>query len=149
LLDSFANVIILALRIGVVVVLYTFILLVFRALQMELMASSRSPEARSFEPSEWLEVVDCDDSPGLLGKLYPLQAISSIGRDPGNTITIPDRRLSAQHARIIWRDGYWWVEDLGSTNGTMVNGNPVTRPTRFGRNDILRLGPASLRMRSA
>lgn len=148
MIDSFANVIILALRIGVVVVLYTFILLVFRALQAELMVFSRSPEAKSFEASEWLEVVDCDDSPGLLGKLYPLQSISSIGRDPGNTISIPDRRLSSQHARIIWRDGYWWVEDLGSTNGTLINGRPVTMPTRFGRNDTLRLGPASLRIRS-
>ncbi len=66
MIDSFANVIVLALRIGVVVILYTFIILVFRALCAELRAVSRSPNARSFEPSEWLEVVDCDGATGML-----------------------------------------------------------------------------------
>jgi hypothetical protein len=45
-----------------------------------------------------------------------------IGRAAGAAVVIPDTRVSRQHARIVRRDGDWWVEDLGTRNGTLLNG---------------------------
>ncbi len=51
---------------------------------------------------------------------------ASIGRSPGNTIVMNDSTVSSQHARIYWADGQFFIEDLGSTNGTHVSGQKVS-----------------------
>src|SRR5688572_26381705 len=48
-----------------------------------------------------------------------------IGRRSDCQIFVPDMRVSRQHARILRDNGRWTVEDLGSNNGTYVNGNRV------------------------
>jgi signal transduction histidine kinase len=50
-----------------------------------------------------------------------------VGRDPSNTIILPDRRVSRKHASISPRGPEWLIEDLGSANGTRVNNQPVHR----------------------
>jgi FHA domain len=50
-----------------------------------------------------------------------------IGRDPTCTLFIDNLVVSRQHARILWEEGGFVVEDLGSSNGTRVGGEPVTR----------------------
>ncbi|RMG19155.1 MAG: FHA domain-containing protein [Deltaproteobacteria bacterium] len=54
-----------------------------------------------------------------------LEGTISIGADPANALTLPDSYVSAFHARIYERDGQWWIEDQGSTNGTFVGGLQV------------------------
>ena len=49
---------------------------------------------------------------------------------PSCHVTIPDSSVSHRHARVYHSDGEWYVEDLGSTNGTFVNDRPLTRPGR-------------------
>jgi pSer/pThr/pTyr-binding forkhead associated (FHA) protein len=51
------------------------------------------------------------------------------------------------HARIFERDGAWWLEDLGSTNGTYVNRTRVSTPTAVGPGDEVRMGKATLELR--
>ncbi len=51
----------------------------------------------------------------------------TIGRADDCDIILPDRLVSRHHARIYWLDGRYYVEDLGSKNGTHVNGQEVTR----------------------
>ncbi len=140
-----------ALRIVVVLALYLFVLAVFRRLRSELVSAARAETDTDADiddaPEDWIEVVDCEDAPDLAGKLYPLAAISSIGREQGNTVTIPDPRISGRHARIEWQGGHWWVEDLSSANGTFLNGRAIAEPTAAGYNDTLRVGPAVLRLR--
>jgi hypothetical protein len=146
-MDGVAVVAVLALRAGVVLALYLFLFLVVRTLWAELSAAAAGPAADA--AGGWLEVVACDGLPALAGKLYPLDAVTSIGRDPDNAVMIPDPRVSARHARLVRRGGAWWVEDLGSTNGTILNDTPVAGPARLGGGDMLQLGPATLRLRSA
>jgi hypothetical protein len=78
----------------------------------------------------------------LQGTALPLTNSSVlIGRAPGATLVLDDDYLSSRHARIFPQGGQWYVEDLGSTNGTFVDDEKVTgivalRPgagVRFGR----------------
>ena len=48
-----------------------------------------------------------------------------LGRFPTNDIVIPDPYVSRRHARIFYREGKWFIEDLGSTNGTIVDNEDI------------------------
>lgn len=51
---------------------------------------------------------------------------ATLGRVQGNTVAFNDSTVSSHHARIYWSDGQFYIEDLGSLNGTFVNGQKVT-----------------------
>jgi pSer/pThr/pTyr-binding forkhead associated (FHA) protein len=62
-----------------------------------------------------------------------------IGRDPGLWLSLPLEGISRRHARVVPREAAWWIEDLGSTNGTFVNGERVeSEPLRH--LDVVTLG---------
>ncbi len=73
---------------------------------------------------------------------FPLQRDSMvIGRSSRSDITVLDRSLSRHHARVFQQDGSWWIEDLGSRNGTLYNGEPIdSGPVRIRPGDVLGLG---------
>jgi len=65
----------------------------------------------------------------------------SIGRASTSHINLDDDTYASQlHARVFRRDGGVWVEDLGSTNGTFVNGRRITGPTQLSVGDRLQVG---------
>ena len=53
-----------------------------------------------------------------------------------------DPYTSTKHARFFARDGAWWVEDMGSTNGTLVNAQRITEPQQLKRDDRVQTGSA-------
>jgi two-component system, cell cycle response regulator len=63
-----------------------------------------------------------------------------VGRAPDCGLTLADSKVSRQHARILWMDGYHLVEDLNSANGTFVGGNRITRK-RLSPGDVVQFGP--------
>jgi hypothetical protein len=67
-----------------------------------------------------------------------------IGRDPACDFILEDTTVSAQHTRLLFRQGHWWVEDLRSTNGTYLNQEPVTSPLVVTTGDDLRCGQITL-----
>jgi hypothetical protein len=73
----------------------------------------------------------------------PLEG-ATVGRLPENTIYIPDERLSREHARIDFRDGKFVLSDLGSRNGTAVNGSLLTAPQQLNNGDTIELGSNTL-----
>jgi serine phosphatase RsbU (regulator of sigma subunit) len=68
----------------------------------------------------------------------------SIGRASDCTIPIKDRYLSRRHAELIAHDGGWLLKDLGSANGTYLNGNRVERDTPLRPGDRIRLGDTEI-----
>ena len=70
----------------------------------------------------------------------------TIGRGGQNDISIEgDEFASARHARIEPRRDGVWVHDLGSTNGTHVNGLRIDRPRKLVTGDVVRVGETELR----
>jgi hypothetical protein len=70
----------------------------------------------------------------------------SIGRGGPNEVRLDgDEFASAQHARVEPRRDGVWIEDIGSTNGTFVNGMRLTRPRKLAIGDLVRVGETDLR----
>jgi len=77
-------------------------------------------------------------------KWYPLTFSGAlIGRDPYCDIVLNDPMVSRQHARIDYQQGQWFITDLGSKNGTYVNGYPVEQQMLNPGDEIL-LGNTTL-----
>jgi pSer/pThr/pTyr-binding forkhead associated (FHA) protein len=76
-----------------------------------------------------------------------LDASTTIGRAPECELRIEDTYASQQHARIFGRNGSWYVEDLGSTNGTFVNEQKLVAPAMLQPGDRIRIGTTVLEMR--
>lgn len=72
-----------------------------------------------------------------------------VGRSSAAELVLADRFLSRRHARLLRRGEEWLVEDLGSRNGTLLNGNRVEEPTRIKANDEIRLSGSVIMVRSA
>lgn len=69
------------------------------------------------------------------------QAVISIGRSANCDIALTvDEALSAHHARISYHHTQWWLEDIGSKNGTLLNKSPVTVPTVIISDDQFKSG---------
>lgn len=75
------------------------------------------------------------------------QAPLLIGRGPDAAIRLDDDYASTRHARIGYAEDQWYVEDLGSTNGTYVAGTRITQPTRIGLGTEVRIGKTVLELR--
>jgi len=75
------------------------------------------------------------------GKAFPItKAEISIGRELNNDIVVNDPEVSRKHTRIVFRVGGFVVEDLGSTNGTYVNGQRLIGPHALQPGELILLG---------
>lgn len=72
---------------------------------------------------------------------------ATLGRAAECVIVVDDVYVSDEHAEILPDDGGWSVRDLGSTNGTYLNGAKVTRPTPLAAGDQLRMGKTTVEVR--
>lgn len=134
--------IVLALRLLMAVSLYGFLgwalYTLWQSLQLEAekITSRRAPEIS-------LTVPDTHGDPIVR---HFLQAEITLGRDPICDVAIVDDTASARHARLSYHHGQWWVEDLGSTNGTRLNQVLLTFPTVLTTGDEIRCGNVPLKV---
>jgi len=125
--------------------LYVFLFRIARALVGDLRAAAREPGAELGR----LVVMSSPSGEPEEGASLALDAITTLGRDVNNAIVVEDQFVSAEHAILTFRGRAWYVEDLGSTNGTFVNGVPVEEVTSLAYGDVLQLGQVRLRLERA
>ena len=133
------------LRLIFLAMLYAFLWMVVRALVRDLRAAAREPTTELGR----LVIVASPSGEPAAGAAFALDAITSLGRDVNNSIVLEDEFVSATHAALTYRGRAWYVEDLGSTNGTFVNGSQVEglAPIAFG--DEIQVGQVRLRLERA
>ena len=146
--------VLLALKIAFLVLLYLFIWRIVRTAARDLRLPQESfilrpalaggPIGQAIRPGRLVV-----SSSGVLreGEEYELDAAAlTIGRGGQNDVMIDgDEYASARHARIEPRRDGVWVHDLGSTNGTFVNGVRLDRPRKLVDGDVVRVGETELR----
>jgi FHA domain len=146
----------LVLKIAFLVLLYLFIWRIVRTASRDLrlpqesfiLAPSAAAGVHASRPGpvtgRLVVVKSADLSDGEGFELNSAQL--TIGRGNQNDIPIAtDEFASARHARFEPRQDGVWVQDLGSTNGTFLNGTRLDRPRRLAQGDVVRVGETDLR----
>ena len=148
----------LVLKLAFLVLLYGFILLIVRTATKDIGGAPQESivlgakeaavlrAAHGLKPATFVVV----EGPGLRhGNRIEVSAVTVVGRDHESGIRLDgDEFASARHAQIDLRPDGVWVEDLGSTNGTFVNGAQVTSKRLLQPGDVLRVGETELRLES-
>ncbi len=93
-----------------------------------------------------LVVIRSKDGVAEVGTAFPLLPLTSVGRAPTNTIVLDDTFCSQEHALLTRRGGQWWLEDRNSSNGTLLNGEPVREPTVISSGDVIGIGQIQLKL---
>lgn len=131
---------VLALRVLLALSLYAFLGWALFSIWYELRAQGTLLAARKI-PGITLNIQVNDQSPM---QRYFTQSEILLGRDPHCDLPLPDDTVSVRHARLSYHHGQWWLEDLGSTNGTRLNNDKVTIPTVVINGDFVECGKASV-----
>jgi len=84
---------------------------------------------------------------GAKPRTVKIAASMVVGRAPECELLLDDTYVSQQHARIFGKKGAWYVEDLGSTNGTYVNDQRLAAPAMVQPGDRIRVGTTVLELR--
>ena len=121
--------------------LYLFLWQVARAIGTHVGPAKR---AKGLRRSAELVVVRSDT---LSGRRYAVSSPTVLGRSDDADIVIDDPYASEFHLRVGIQEGDLVVHDLGSTNGTYVNGRRVTVPTSLAKGDALQIGKTILEVR--
>lgn len=134
-------VVLLVLRLIVALVLYAFL----GALVLYLLKDFRSATGpRSYAPEAHLEVIAGPKA----GAVFSLVEVNLLGRAADCTIRVADKTMSAHHGRLSFHASQWWMEDLGSRNGSSVNEVRVTEPIVVTYGDRLGFGRVVFRLQS-
>jgi hypothetical protein len=146
----------LGLKIGFLVLLYLFIWRIVRSASRDV----RLPQESMIIGPQQAAAAGLGPQPIELGRLvvvrsptldegdeWPLDSAPvTVGRGANNEIALTDDEYaSARHARVEPRRDGVWVEDVGSTNGTFVNGIRLTRERKLVPGDVVRVGSTDLR----
>jgi hypothetical protein len=140
-----SGLVLLTLRLLMTIVLYAFLgwalYLLWRDLQRqgELLAAQQAPPLA-------LQPRGGEAASGLLPHTFT-QPDALIGRDPACDLTLDDKTVSARHARLRYHHSQWWLEDLGSTNGTFLNEEPVKAPVVLTGGDVVRFGSLAMEVK--
>ncbi len=150
------------LKLCLLALLYLFFYRVVRAVWAELKAPQRAPvavaQATPVKPTRKDRKRDKAapvKTPARLvvaepasrkGISYTLGAEATVGRAAGCQIPLDDSFVSQLHARVFQRDGTWFLEDLGSTNGTLLNKRKVGAPVPLRKADRIQIGNTVLEL---
>ena len=127
---------VLILRIALAIALYAFLGRILLTLWQEL---KQQGEFLSSQKKPGIHIHALMESGRDIQHRF-IQSEVTIGRDPNCDFPIIDEAISAHHARISYHHSQWWLEDLGSTNGTFIGKNQVTVPTVVITSDQFKCG---------
>lgn len=142
--------IVAATRLLFVFVIYLFLFILLRGTARELAAVARSMSEDDGQSARASLFVEQSAEPSLRpGQSLRLPATAVIGRAEASDVTVGDPHVSARHAELRFERGQWWLRDLGSSNGTLLNGEPVRTVVAVHHGDVLQCGRVRFRFVSS
>ena len=139
------------LRFVFLALLYAFVFLVARVVYRELKPAPRAAveraAPRAVRGKRKASLVMAGGKGRKKQASWELGGEVVLGRAPGCAICVEDEFASNLHAKIYQQGGRYYVEDLGSTNGTYVNGRRINYPTELRRGDLVKIGRTVLEFR--
>ncbi|MDX1417572.1 MAG: FHA domain-containing protein [Candidatus Promineifilaceae bacterium] len=135
-------------RILSAILLLLFLGLIAWLAYQDLRASTQIAEQRR-RSYGYLRVVASTSAALPVGALLPLVPVTTIGRSPGCTIVLNDDYASNEHAMLTFRSNHWWLEDLDSSNGTLLNDILLTEAVVLSAGDIIYIGDTRLKVEPA
>lgn len=106
--------------------------------------ATRSKALASDRPQGKLRVVETAAQSLAVGAQFDVLSTTLIGRSHRCGVILDEPYVSAEHARLFRRDKRWWVEDLASRNGTLLNDVEVREPTVITQGDVVTVGSTKL-----
>lgn len=149
---------VLILKITFLVILWLFIIIVAVVVHHDMVGAGRRSRRSKAEPGQpapakrrrhqnWVLAIDSGERAGERLQLVPEV---HIGRSAQCELVLNDDFISAMHAILRQRsDGSWVLTDAGSTNGTFVNTEKISEPTKVDQSDTIRIGDVQLRLEPA
>jgi hypothetical protein len=144
-----------ALKFGFLAVLYLFLLFVARSALKDLRRTvAPAPDATGFHPAPGFAASPRDTDAWLIaerggglsaGERFDLIGGLSIGRSKDSDLQIEDRYASGFHARVFSREGHYFIEDMNSTNGTLLGDAELKGEAELVDGDVVRIGDTELR----
>lgn len=136
------------------IILYLFIfrivVMILKDLRRERTSARETPGtlvgAPTGDRSPVLRVAESNDPRYTAGQLIRLDKVIYIGRGEENQVNLTGSFASHRHARIIFREGRFFLEDLGSTNGTYINGVRITDPVILNDGDLIKVADITLQL---
>jgi hypothetical protein len=132
------------LRLLSAIILITFLAVIAWLVYKDLRLSANAAQYQS--ANNYLRVIASEEGGLELDALVPLFPVTTIGRAQGNTIVIDDGYVSGEHLLITHRGKQWWLEDMGSRNGTLLNDLPLSDPAVISAGDVIGVGGTRLRV---
>jgi pSer/pThr/pTyr-binding forkhead associated (FHA) protein len=155
-----APIVVQAIRFGFLVLLWVFVYAAFRVVRSDVFGAAKPrvaipatrppsvPKSKSKRRSKSAKHLFVTAG-SLTGTQIELtDAPVSIGRAEDSTLVLTDDYASSRHARLTLRDGNWYVEDLGSTNGTYLDRTKVAGPMLVPPGAPIRIGKTVLELRT-
>lgn len=141
--------VLLFLRFAVVLLLYAFVGLALFTIWRDWQATVGHVERTrrvAARPLGRLVVVEGGGTDLAAGQSFALNVMTGLGRAPSNTVIVQDPFASTEHALLYCRDERWWLEDLNSRNGTLLNGERLRTPAIVATGDEVGIGGVRLRI---
>lgn len=125
------------LKFVVIGIIYLVLFRIIRVMYLDLKGVKPKKESKEYT----IEVKDAPEDTGISrGSFFLVHKILLIGRNVDCDITIKDPYISGIHAKLYTRDNKLYIEDLGSTNGTYVNGKKIKNLEMLEEGDLIEVG---------
>lgn len=135
------EIVLLVVRLLLAATLYAFVGWAFWLIWKDLRQLARQMDAPSLPA---MSLARLDEAQEEVFRFTRAEVI--IGRERGCDCRLADKTISARHARLTYHHSQWWVEDLGSKNGTYLNQERITQGVVLTAGDELRCGQVVLRV---
>lgn len=140
------NLILLIGQVVFLILLYLFLFRVARVMVADLKRQAGVAVPHAARGTGRAQLIVLQGEQPSRGERFMLSSpVVTIGRSPTNELPIQDGYTSSEHARLTAQDGFFYLEDLGSSNGTFVNGQRLNEPMVLRHGDRIELGDTVFR----